>query len=201
MTSFTIPTLPYDLQWKNAPLAWAIESDGTLSITAGESTDWFIDPKGDLVKDDAPLALFSPGEGDFILKARVTVEFASNFDAGVLMLYARHNLWAKLCFEFSPQRQPMIVSVVTRGVSDDCNSIVIADNQVYLRLSRVNHTFAFHYSTDGQYWHMVRYFTLGRDSGLMVGFSSQSPTGERCRAAFSEIGYQQATLKDIRSGE
>ncbi len=200
MTSFTIPTVPYALQWKNTPLAWTIEQDDTLSITAGAKSDWFIDPQGSLVKDNAPVTLFSPDEENFILKARVKVEFASSFDAGVLMIYAQDDLWAKLCFEFSPQSQPMIVSVVTRGVSDDCNSVVIEDNQVYLRLSRINHTFVFHYSTDGKYWHMVRYFTLGEEAGLMIGFSSQSPTGERCQAIFSEISYQKGTLKDIRSG-
>jgi hypothetical protein len=31
-------------------------------------------------------------------------------------------LWAKLCFELSPQHQPMIVSVVTWGTSGDCNA-------------------------------------------------------------------------------
>lgn len=199
MTSFTIPTVPYALQWKNTPPAWAIEQDDTLSITAGAESDWFIDPQGNLVKDNAPVALFSPDQENFMLKARVKVEFASSFDAGVLMIYARDDLWAKLCFEFSPQSQPMIVSVVTRGVSDDCNSVVIEDNQVYLRLSRINHTFVFHYSTDSRYWHMVRYFTLGEEAGLMIGFSSQSPTGERCQAIFSEISYQKGTLKDIRS--
>lgn len=95
----------------------------------------------------------------------------------------------------------MIVSVVTRGLSDDCNSTPIDGNEVYLRLARNGVTFTFHYSLDGRTWHFVRHFTLGKLSNLRVGLSSQSPTGEKCQAAFSEIRYQPGALKDLRSGE
>jgi len=199
MDSFTLPTIPNPLQWKNEPVAW-VSKQNTLHITAGATTDWFIDPQGDTLKGDAPVALFSPGEQDFILKAKVNVDFASTFDAGVLMVYEKDEVWGKLCFEFSPQGKPMIVTVVTRGVSDDCNSVVINGNQVYQRVSKIGRTFAFHYSLDGNYWPMARYFTLGNLSNLKIGFSSQSPTGEGCRVIFSEISYQQATLPDLRSG-
>jgi len=201
MTTFTIPTIPYELQWRNVPLAWTVEPTGSLSITAGKRTDWFIDPQGTPAKSNAPVALFSPAEAEFMLPARVQVDFGSIFDAGVLMLHAGDDLWAKLCFELSPQGQPMIVSVVTRGLSDDCNSVPIEANQVYLRVSRLKQAFAFHYSTDGRSWPLVRYFALGQESGLKVGFSAQSPTGERCRAIFSEIDYRPERLNDIRSGQ
>ena len=79
-------------------------------------SDWFADPAGDAVKDDAPAALFIPPDQDFTLSARVAVDFASTFDAGVLQLRESDSLWAKLCFEYSPQGQPMIVSV-WQGVS------------------------------------------------------------------------------------
>ena len=199
MNSFTLPTIPNQLQWKNEPVTWTVEQNA-LHITAGARTDWFINPQGDTQKGDAPVALFSPGEGDFILKARVNVDFASTFDAGVLMVYEKDEVWGKLCFEFSPQRQPMIVSVVTKGVSDDSNSVVVEGNEVYQRVSKMGRAFAFHYSLDGNYWHMVRHFTLGDLSNLKIGFSSQSPTGEGCQAIFSEISYQPETLPDLRSG-
>ena len=201
MTAFTLPAIPGELQWKNHPLDWKVEPGPNLSILAGESTDLFIDPAGTLAKDNAPAALFVPPDEDFLLSARVTVEFASAFDAGVLQVRERDDLWAKLCFEYSPQGQPMIVSVVTRGVSDDCNSVPIQDQTVFLRVARNVQTFAFHYSLDGRYWHMVRYFTLGKLGALRVGLSSQSPTGQRCRAVFSEISYRAGALKDNRNGE
>lgn len=200
MTTFNIPTLPGDLHWKNTPLTWAVEAADTLRLEAGPTTDWFIDPQGALLKDDAPLALFEPAAGDFMLQARVTVDFAATFDAGVLMLYSRADVWAKLCFEFSPQGRPMIVSVVTRGLSDDCNSVVMVGKQVYLRVARLKQAFAFHYSTDGVYWHLVRHFSFGAENSMWAGFSVQSPTGKGCQAIFSEIGYRPGTLSDLRSG-
>jgi len=201
MTTFTFSEMPAELTWHNQPVNWKNEPADTLTIVAGESSDWFIDPAGTGSKDNAPSALFTPPDANFLLSSKVSVDFASTFDAGVLQARARDDLWAKLCFEYSPQRQPTIVSVVTRGVSDDCNSAAIEGNTVYLRVARKGQTFAFHYSVDGHYWHLVRYFSLGKLDSLRVGFSSQSPTGKGCQTVFSEMRYQQGTLQDIRSGE
>jgi hypothetical protein len=201
MTTLTLPSIPSDLQWKNDPVDWNVEPDNSLSITAGVKSDWFIRPSGDEVSSNAPAALFTPPDANFLLSARVTVNFVATFDAGVLMVYERDDLWAKLCFEYSPQQQPMIVSVVTRGRSDDCNSTSIAGNTVYLRVARMGEAFGFHYSLDGKYWHMVRFFSLGQVDKLRIGFETQSPTGEGCKAIFSEIVYRPDLLKDMRSGE
>ena len=129
------------------------------------------------------------------------VAFGATFDAGVLQLRQRDDLWAKLCFEFSPAGQPTIVSVVTHGVSDDCNSAPIDDAAIYLRIAQLPAATAFHYSRNGQHWHLVRYFSLGAAERVQVGFSAQSPTGTKCAAVFSEIRYQAGLLKNIRSGE
>jgi uncharacterized protein len=198
--SLSLPALPAPLTWKNQPLDSSINADGKLSITAGPVTDWFIDPAGGVVKQDAPVALFAPPDEQFWLKAKVTVHHAATFDAGVLFLYEKDDLWAKLCFEFSPQRQPMIVSVVTRGLSDDCNSVPVNGNSVYMRIHRRNEIIAFHYSLEGSAWHFVRYFTLGKLEQLQVGFSAQSPTGKSCQVTFSEIEYKPGLIADLRNG-
>ena len=88
--------------------------------------------------------------GDFQLSARVTVGFASTFDAGVLLLWLDERRWAKLCFEFSPAGEPMIVSVVCRGLSDDANAFVVPGRSVWLRVSRVDRVYAYHASLDGR---------------------------------------------------
>ncbi|WP_119069004.1 DUF1349 domain-containing protein [Aggregatilinea lenta] len=202
MTTLSLAPIPGDLQWKNDPVDWKVGSDNSLSITAGAKTDWFVEPSGsDWVSSNAPAALFMPPVEKFLLSAKVTVNFASTFDAGVLVLYEREDLWTKLCFEYSPQHKPMIVSVVTRGLSDDCNSTVIDGNTVYLRVARIDMAFALHYSLDGKYWNMVRYFTLGKVESLQAGFLAQSPTGESCTVVFSEIAYRAESLKDLRSGD
>jgi regulation of enolase protein 1 (concanavalin A-like superfamily) len=201
MDAFTLPSIPGELAWQNRPLEWKVDPADGLSILAGAATDWFADPKGGGLQDNAPCALFQPDAKDFLLSARVTVEFRSTFDAGVLQMRAREDTWGKLCFEYSPQGKPTIVSVVTRGVSDDCNSTPVEGNSIRLRASRDGATFAFHYSLDGKYWHLVRYFSLGAVETVQAGFSAQSPTGKGCHAVFSEISYRRGTLADIRNGE
>src|SRR6185437_14896618 len=136
----------------------------------------------------------------FTLSASVQVAFAATFDAGALLACVSDDLWAKLCFEYSPQRQPMVVSVVTRGVSDDCNSTPLTRDSVFLRITRREAILAFHYSLDGAVWDLVRYFTLGDAPRMELGFSSQSPTGNGCEVAFSEIRYSSSAVSDLRSG-
>lgn len=200
MTAFTLPYLPAELNWINSPVDWNTHEAG-LSITAGAETDLFIDPGNSYPKDNAPAALFVPLDSQFTLSAKVKVAFGATYDAGTLQVRAGDRLWGKLCFEYSPQGQPMVVSVVTREVSDDCNSTVIDSNEVYLRVYRNGPVFAFHYSNDGRYWNFVRYFTLGAVANLRVGFSAQSPTGQQCRVEFAEIVYAARTLTDLRNGE
>jgi regulation of enolase protein 1 (concanavalin A-like superfamily) len=197
MNSPTLPPIPYPLRWQQPALDWSVD-DGRLSVTAGAQTDLFIAPLGNKALHNAPRLLFEP-EGDFLLSARVTVDFENTFDAGVLLLYQSETSWAKLCFEYSPQRDPMIVSVVTRGISDDCNSAFIDGNDIYLRIARISQAFAFHHSSDGRRWHMVRVFRLD-EAETAVGFLAQAPTGDRCTVTFSEITFTAATLQDIRSG-
>src|SRR5271169_79312 len=104
MTPLSIPSILGDLQWKNEPADWKVSPDNSLNITAGAKTDWFIEPSSSAwVSTNAPVALFRPPVENFLLSARVTVNFAATFDAGVLFLYERDDLWAKLCFEYSPQ--------------------------------------------------------------------------------------------------
>lgn len=200
MKPFTLADIPGKLEWMNTPLDWKIEPDNSLTIVAGPETDWFIDPAGKILKNDAPVAVFVPPDENFTLSARVQVEFASAYDAGSLQVRVSPDLWAKLCFEASPQ-QPTVVSVVTRGVSDDCNSVLIDGDAVFLRLSRDAQAFAFHYSLDGKSWHFVRHFTLGKLENYKIGFSSQSPFGLQCKVNFSELKYRPGGVRDIRSGE
>jgi regulation of enolase protein 1 (concanavalin A-like superfamily) len=201
VTTFHLTTIPAELSWRHVPVMWNVDADDQLTIQAGAATDWFSDPTGAQRKDDAPSALFTCTDLEFTLSARVRVAFASTFDAGALLAHVRDDVWAKLCFEYSPQRQPMIVSVVTRDVSDDCNSSPLAEDSVYLRITRRNAILAFHYSLDGAVWQLVRYFTLGDAPRMSLGFSAQSPTGSGCVASFSQIHYRPTAVTDLRSGE
>jgi regulation of enolase protein 1 (concanavalin A-like superfamily) len=165
----TLASMPMPLRWETAPERWNAEGGG-LAIGAGARTDLFIDPQGAAPVLNAP-RLLGAASGDFMLSARVTVPFQATFDAGVLLVYGDERLWAKLCFEFSPQREPMVVSVVTRGTSDDANAFVVEGNQVWLRVARLGSAYAFHASQDGQRWHMIRHFALEGAGDVVVAHS------------------------------
>jgi regulation of enolase protein 1 (concanavalin A-like superfamily) len=177
---------------------WELEGE-TLTGTAGPRTDLFVDPQDARSTLNAPRLLTAAPAGDFQLSARVLVGFESTYDAGALLLWAGDDLWAKLCFEYSPQGQGMIVSVVTRGRSDDANGFIVDGDSVWLRISGIRGAYAFHASTDGEWWHLGRHFTLGTVSAE-VGFEVQSPLGQGCRATYSAVTYRRQALRDLRDG-
>ena len=114
----------------------------------------------------------------------------------------RRDDWCKVCFELSPEKKPTVVSVVTRGVSDDANGQVVEGTSVFLRVSKYGSVIAFHYSADGgEYWTLHRIFCLrDPEKPMTVGFLAQAPTGDGCTAAFSHIKFGQHTLADPRNG-
>lgn len=170
-----------------------------LTIEAGPRTDLFRDPQGAEPRLEAPRQLVDPPAGDWTLSARVTAHLAATFDAGALLLWVDERTWGKLAFERSPAGEGMVVSVVTRGLSDDSNSVVVDGDAVWLRIARVGAAFAFHASHDGERWDFVRHFAL--DGEPRAGFLAQSPTGEGCTATFEEIRLEAGRLRDLRSGE
>jgi uncharacterized protein len=198
--SVTIPALPTPLRWKGVPTQWNPNTDSGLTFSAGQQTDWFIDPEGTVTVLNAP-ALLMRAQQPCLLKAHITVEAVATFDAGVLAVYQSDQVWAKLCLELSPQGQVSIVSVVTKGTSDDCNSVPITGNSIYMRLAKLERAYAFHFSQNGREWNLVRYFTLGGSPDVEIGFLVQSPTGNGCTATFNEITYLPQKLNNIRSGE
>jgi regulation of enolase protein 1 (concanavalin A-like superfamily) len=193
-----VPPVPTTFRWNGTPLSSAVE-DGHVDITVGARTDWFVDPRsGEATLNTA--ALVGALDGDFALSARVEVTFQSTFDAGALVLWRDEATWAKLAFEYSPQGQPMVVSVVTRGESDDCNSMAVSAGAVWLRIARLGAAYAFHASTDGKRWQFVRHFRLGATHPAEVGFEAQSPLGHGCTAHFSDIVYSPDSPEDLRDG-
>jgi uncharacterized protein len=196
--------VPFELTAEGpTPDAWIVDGE-TLTVWAPAGTDLFIDPAlpGSDPPADAPRLLGRP-VGDFQLSARLTVDFRSSFDAGVLLVWIDQHHWAKLCFEHTPQGSPSIVTVITRGESDDANAFELAESTVWLRLARVGDTWAFHASTDGAWWRLVRYFTLGPHDDArpaLVGFEAQSPTGDGCLVTFDHVTFHPETLRELRDG-
>jgi regulation of enolase protein 1 (concanavalin A-like superfamily) len=201
MTDLVVPGVPFPLEPSGSPACQATVSGGSLILISGAKSDLFIDPEGgEGARPDAGRLTGLPGDLDFTLSARVTVQFGSVFDAGVLLLYLSERRWAKLCYELSPQRRPTAVTVVTHGTSDDSNSFETAGGPLWLRITRSGRAWAFHASEDGAWWRLLRYFTLGEASGARVGFLAQSPTGPGCTAVFEEIACKPGAPADLRDG-
>ena len=199
MDAIKIPNLPYPSYWLNQPQSWDLSPEGQLTITAPAKTDWFIDPQGTVNISNAPALLF-PISAPCVVSAQVTVDHVATYDAGVLMVYESPLAWAKLCLELSPQGLPTIVSVVTKGVSDDCNAFPVK-GPAYMRISKLEKAYAFHVLENGGEWSLIRYFKLEDGTNTQMGFLAQAPTGDACTASFREIRFEEKLLTDIRSGE
>jgi regulation of enolase protein 1 (concanavalin A-like superfamily) len=207
VTALKLPGLPFPLEPQGAPPPACRVRGGSLLLTAAGNTDMFVDPAGasgqggELAVPDAGRMMGVPPGGDFTLAARVSVEFASMYDAGVLLVYLSERYWAKLCFEYSPQLVPTAVTVVTRETSDDCNSFEVMGEALWLRIARTGRAWAFHASEDGSWWRLLRYFSLDAGSELArVGFLAQSPIGTGCTATFEQITCAVGAPKNLRDG-
>jgi uncharacterized protein len=198
ITVTTLPPLPGELEWIIEPAAWEFDG-GVLTIDAGPRTDIFVDPADGTRYDNAP-RLLTTVDGDFQFSARVRVGFATQYDAGVLLLWEGYEHWAKLCLERSPQGRPMIVSVVNRGVSDDANGWTVDGDTARLRISRIGRAYALHASADGDRWDLARYFSLDGAGPVRIGFEAQSPHGAGCRVRFDEIRFAAHAPADVRNG-
>ncbi|TDC82544.1 DUF1349 domain-containing protein [Micromonospora sp. KC606] len=190
------------------PLAWVPqngegsfdEERGELVLVAVAGVDWTNDPLGGGRQHRAS-ALSFEAPAEFTLSARVRVDPPrTTFDAGALAVWVDEDHWAKVCFEWSPAGQAMVVSVVTNDSSDDCNSSVVVAADVWLRITRTGAAWAFHASPDGVLWHFVRLFRLASRRPARVGFLAQAPLGDRCVVRFDQIRLAAKAPADLRDG-
>lgn len=170
-----------------------------FSLEAGPKSDLFTAPDRSVVLENATTQLLDV-EGDFQLRARVSAPLSSTFDAGALLVYASVDAWGKLALERSPQGDATIVSVVTRGVSDDANSFRVSENTAWLRVSRSGETLAFHASDDGLWWSLIRWFTIPGAREGRPGFLAQSPTGNGLLVQFDDVELSPEPVAELRDG-
>jgi regulation of enolase protein 1 (concanavalin A-like superfamily) len=197
----SIKAIPYAMHFENTALDYKMISDNHIRFSSPANSDLFIAPDGLFEINKSPRLIFKP-DSDFILTAKIQLEFKSKWDAGVLLVYNDAKHFAKFCFESDFKGQPRVVSVVCNLVADDCNSMAIDKNEVFYRItgSSKGNTFGFYYSTDGKSWFPVRTFKLDKTDNLHIGFSAQSPVGKSCLVDFSNIDLQQRKLVDSWQG-
>ena len=68
------------------------------------------------------------------------------------------------------------------------------------QICRCGDSFAFHYSTDGQQFYMMRFFNFAAGSTVKVGLSAHAPVGNGGIRTFSNLIIENKTVKNIREG-
>jgi regulation of enolase protein 1 (concanavalin A-like superfamily) len=185
--------------WENTPLHF--QGDSThLLIEAGEKTDMFRDPNVAYNTDNAPKLLFV-ADSNFVLTASIHHNFISKWDGGAIVLKADSLNWIKFCFEKDYTGQHRVVSVVTKGISDDCNSAPVPANTVFYKVAKAGNVITLYYSLEGRHWFLIRHLVFDSPTPLKVGFLAQSPTGKNCTVLFSHIHYSTHKIRDPYLGE
>jgi regulation of enolase protein 1 (concanavalin A-like superfamily) len=187
------------LAWEHAPLDWQPLPEGGIRVTVPAKADYFRDPSGAVVNDNAPF-LWTTASGDFVARALVEPHFASTYDSGVLMVRHDERNWAKICFEKTDFGTIAAVSVVTREFSDDANGVDLTVKRLWLQMARAGNVFALHYSTDGEQWRMVRLFRLDVPTKVRVGVVAQCPSGPGATIDLLHFSVEQRPVKNIRAG-
>ena len=197
--SLFIRSIPHALFWVNTPKKYSIRED-KLEITAGEKTDMFRDPNVTYNTDNAPKLMFLADE-NFVLTASIEHAFASKWDGGAMVIWQDSLNWIKFCFEKDYTGKRRVVSVVTKNISDDCNSMEINSNKVFYKIARAGNVITLYCSADGKSWFLIRHLQFNPQNSLQVGFLAQSPTGPNCVVKFTDIMYKAIAIKDPYLGE
>jgi regulation of enolase protein 1 (concanavalin A-like superfamily) len=199
LETLRIKTIPHPLRWENNPLSYSLKND-ELVLVAGEKTDMFRDPNVTYNTDNAPKLVFKADE-NFVLSASIEHSFTNKWDGGAIILKSDALHWVKFCFEKDYTGANRVVSVVTKNVSDDCNSVAISGNKVFYKVAKAANVITLYYSINGLDWFLVRHLQFDATTGFEVGFLAQSPVGSKCEVRFSDIQYQSKKIKDPYLGE
>ena len=187
------------LSWDHPPLKWEPLPGGGMRVFVPPRVDYFRDPTGVHAQDDAPYLWLSV-TSDFVAQAHVRPVFVTTWDAAAIM--ARHDAqqWAKLCYESTDLDTTAIVSVVTRGISDDANGVDLSVPDLWLQIYRVGDVFGMHYALDGRNWRMVRLFKLPMPPAIRVGLVAQCPAGPGTTIDFLSFTVEPRTIQNLRAG-
>lgn len=188
------------LTFVDAGGAVAPSPHGDVVLSAEPGSDLFVEPGTGRREASASVLTRRVDDRAFQFSARVRPNLSGTFDAGALLVRCDADHWAKLCLEQATSGAPTAVSVVTRRVSDDANGWVLPGPDAWLRISRSGEAFAFHVSTDGLSWNLLRVFSLPAPGAVELGLVAQAPVGDGCTVRFSDFKYVPEPLEDPRSG-
>ena len=188
------------MEWMNQPESFQI-TDGSLSVTVKEGTDFFNNPEDGSIAGTAPF-LCREIPGDFVAKALVQPDFNAQWNALALMVYLDSLHWIKFAFENSDATGASIVTVVTKGTSDDANGVILNDQQqVWLAMVRKNNIYSMHWSVDGKDYKMARLTAMPTHDAARIGIEAQSPVGETATHLIHAFDIEERTVEDLRKLE
>ena len=189
-----------ELNWINQPSAFNI-TDGQIEIIAEKETDFFNNPEDGSISATAPL-LFIEQNGDFVAKALVKPDFSSLWNAACLMVHIDSLNWIKFAFENSDATGKSIVTVVTKGVSDDANGVILeTEDQVWLKMIRKGNIYSMLWSLDDENYKMARLTSLPEAENVKIGVEVQCPVGESAKHKVLYFGVEEKTVEDLRKGK
>ena len=195
----SLPAIPFKLHWDNKPVKFS-QTPASLTIVAGKETDMFRDPNVTYNTNNAPKLLFTP-DSNFVFSTGIRHSFTSKWDGGAIVIIEDSLNWIKFCFEKDYTGARRVVSVVTKDISDDCNSVAISGDLVYYKVAKASNVITLYYSLDNKKWFLVRHLQFNNKKDLKIGFLAQSPTGKQCTVQFSAIKYEAKKIKDPYVGE
>ena len=194
---------PDDLRgfsWMNPPGEFKFEGQ-SLFIRASKGSDFFNNPENHEVTASGHF-LFTERSKDFVATAQVKPNFSATWNACALMLHIDSTHWIKFGFENSDATGKSIVSVVTKGTSDDSNGAILNDREsIWLRIIKKGAIYAMHWSTDGQQYHMARLSAMPEAPAVKIGIEAQCPVGEPATHEILYFSMEEKTVADLRKGE
>ena len=191
---------PGNFKWLNEPKSFNIEN-GSINVLAEKGTDFFNNPEDSTLTSTAPF-LYQEVSGDFVATTLVRPDFSSMWNAVALMVHIDDNSWIKFAFENSDATGRSIVSVVTKGVSDDANGAILNDKDViWLKLIRKANIYSMFWSLDGVDYKMSRLTSMPVADTIKVGLEFQSPVGKPAEHEVDYFQIKHTTVQDLRKGE
>ncbi|GGF83710.1 hypothetical protein GCM10010912_31090 [Paenibacillus albidus] len=181
--------------------------EDTIIMNASAQSDFFCNNGSIAEEGITPASLsnapffYTEVSGDFVMRVKTSHAFKDTYDSASIMVFKDLTVWAKACFELTDFNTHAVVSVVTNQTSDDANGCNIEGNEVWLQVARSGNSFAFHYSTDGKKFDMMRFFNLPVEDTIKVGLLAQAPTGQGGERIYQNYTLEYRTVKNIRMGE
>lgn len=196
-----IPGVEKNVSWINqAHVASYHTTENGIQIVAGEKTDKYIAPDYSYTFDNAPRFVFD-ADKNFVFSVAIQHQFVNKWDGGAIILEADKDNWIKFCFEKDYTGAKRVVSVVTKGISDDANSIELPQNIAYYKMAKKEDTVYLYASKSGKEWYLVRAINFKYNKTLKLGLLAQSPEGKSNTVNFSDVKYSAITIKDFWTGE